>query len=95
MALGTVGTLATALLAAWVIQKVVSGFYNIFYHPLATFPGPKVGASTAWYKTYQEVFVGRSWVDVLQELHDKYGMQHGPATPNITTISTDDEAQAR
>ena len=39
-------------------------------------PWPEVAALTTWYKTYQEVFRGRSWIDVLQELHGKYGMRH-------------------
>jgi len=66
---------ALALSSAWLLQKFFSGVSNVFSHPLAAFPGPKVAAITAWYKTYQEVFLGRSWIDVLQELHGKYGMR--------------------
>jgi hypothetical protein len=66
--------LITAIATAWLLRNVVTGFFNIIYHPLASFPGPRGAALTSWYKTYQEVFLARSWVDVLHELHGKYGM---------------------
>ncbi|KAF4626931.1 hypothetical protein G7Y89_g11222 [Cudoniella acicularis] len=65
--------LAIGLISAWLLQKAFIGFFNLFFHPLATFPGPRVAAFTSWYKTYQEVFLGKSWIDVLQELHKQYG----------------------
>jgi hypothetical protein len=68
------GAVAFSCLAAWLLQKVCSGVFNLFYHPIAVFPGPKAAAITAWYKTYQEVFLGRSWAVVLRELHGEYGM---------------------
>ena len=71
----TVGVVALGLLSAWLLQKLFTGLFNVFYHPLAAFPGPRVAALTAWYKTYQEVFLQRSWIDVLQELHGKHGMR--------------------
>jgi hypothetical protein len=65
--------LIVAITTAWLLQKVVAGLFNIIYHPLASFRGPRGAAVTSWYKTYQEVFLRRSWVDVLHELHSKYG----------------------
>ena len=59
---------------AWLLQRVAIGVFNIFFHPLASFPGPRAAALTCWYKTYQEVFLGTSWIDVLYELHRTYGM---------------------
>ena len=67
--------LLVAIPAAWLLQGVVSDLFKAIYHPLASFPGPRGAALTAWYKTYQEVFLGRSWIDVLHELHGKYGTQ--------------------
>jgi hypothetical protein len=58
---------------AWLAQFVFEGIYNTFNSPLVPFPGPKLAAFTSWYKTYIEVFSGRSWIDVLEELHQKYG----------------------
>ncbi|KFY93220.1 hypothetical protein V500_03833 [Pseudogymnoascus sp. VKM F-4518 (FW-2643)] len=68
-----VAVVAIGLVSAWLFHRAVTGLSNLFFHPLAAFPGPRAAAFTAWYKTYQELFLGRSWIDVLQELHTKYG----------------------
>jgi len=47
--------------------------YNVYLHPLKGFKGPKWGAATSWWKTYVEVVEGKSWVTVLEELHEIYG----------------------
>lgn len=49
------------------------GIYNISNHPLNDFPGPRIAAFTSRYKTYIEVFRLKSWIDLLEELHKKYG----------------------
>jgi hypothetical protein len=58
---------------AWLVQFILVGIFNSANHPLVDFPGPKWAAFTEWYKTYQELFRGRSWILVLEELHKKYG----------------------
>lgn len=60
------------LFSAWLLQRIVTGIFNIFFHPLVAFPGPRAAAATTWYKTYQEVCLGKSWINVLHELHAKY-----------------------
>jgi hypothetical protein len=62
------------ILSAWLLQRIATGIFNIFFHPLAAFPGPRAAALTGWYKTYQEVCLGTSWIDVLGKLHGTYGM---------------------
>lgn len=64
--------LLSGLVAAAVTQLAWTFLTNVFRHPLAQFPGPLL-ASTGWYKTWQEVFRGRNWIDVLRELHAQYG----------------------
>lgn len=66
---------AIGLVSAWLIHRALTGLFNLFFHSLSGFPGPRAAAFTAWYKTYQELFLGRSWIDVLQELHTKYGKE--------------------
>lgn len=61
------------LVVGLVLTRLYAGVYNYFLHPLKQFPGPQVAAVTTWYKTWQEVFLGRSWIEVLTELHTKYG----------------------
>jgi hypothetical protein len=50
------------------VYKVI---YNLYFHPLAKFPGPKLAAvSDLYYAIYWPA--GR-WPFQLEELHKKYG----------------------
>jgi hypothetical protein len=66
--------LGFCLVVAWLAQFLLVGMFNLTNHPLADFPGPRSAAFTEWYKTYRELFCGESWVHVLEELHEKYGI---------------------
>lgn len=66
------------------LRGVAVTVYNIYFHPLAKFPGPTFAASSKWYKTYHEVFLQESWTTLLRELHEKYGL----ALP-LLTLPTD------
>ncbi|KAF8855457.1 putative cytochrome P450 [Acephala macrosclerotiorum] len=59
--------------AGWVAYRLCWGVYNVTFHPLAKFPGPKAAGVTAWWKTWIEVVRGESMVHVLVELHRRYG----------------------
>lgn len=72
--------IAFCFVAAWVIHFVFVGLFNLANHPLADFPGPTSAAFTEWYKTYRELVCGESWVHVLEELHERYGMLNLPNT---------------
>lgn len=74
------------LLQDWTLQECVfvlllttSGYalscaiYNLYFHPLARFPGPRWAAASGWWKTYVEIYKGESIVDRLFELHREYG----------------------
>lgn len=74
--------IAFCFVAAWAIQFLLTGMFNLANHPLADFPGPRLAAFTEWYKTYREFFCGESWVHVLEEMHKKYGMLK---YPNVRT----------
>ena len=45
---------------AWLYLKVGKLVYNLFFHPLRTFPGPTAAKATTWWKTYIEVFTQES-----------------------------------
>ncbi|KAK3667381.1 hypothetical protein LTR22_001897 [Elasticomyces elasticus] len=47
--------------------------YNITFHPLAKFPGPKLAAATGLYEIYYEIFLGGKFSDRIFELHQRYG----------------------
>jgi hypothetical protein len=53
---------------SYALYKVV---YNIYFHPLAKFPGPWFAViSNAW---YAKNWPGGRWPFILEDLHKKYG----------------------
>ena len=67
-----------ASLALWVIGR---WFYNIYFHPLARYPGPKLAAMSYWWQVYVEVIKKQSLSLKLQELHLVYGKHRHPDIP--------------
>ncbi|KAL8296862.1 hypothetical protein RB601_003680 [Gaeumannomyces tritici] len=56
---------------AGLVYFVASSIYNLYFHPLARFPGPLSGA-------IQDIWVSRKWVGgrwphEVEKLHEKYG----------------------
>ncbi|KAF5350988.1 hypothetical protein D9756_008294 [Leucocoprinus leucothites] len=47
--------------------------YQLWFHPLSRFPGPKLAAITKWYKGYYDLYVGGGLLEHIQELHERYG----------------------
>jgi hypothetical protein len=48
--------------------------YNLYQHPLAHIPGPKLAAATYLYQTYYGLAGGKSrYYLKISELHKKYG----------------------
>lgn len=58
---------------AYVVWTIVKGIYNVYLHPLATFPGPKWAAFSIWWKINLEIFQGKNLVEELHKLHGIYG----------------------
>jgi len=56
---------------SWIAQTAV---YNAFFHPLSSFPGPRLAATTTLWKAFIECILNRSFCHVLEELHAKYGV---------------------
>lgn len=50
-----------------------SVLYNLFLHPLASFPGPRLAGAAALWKAYVEVFGDERLADILLRLHEHYG----------------------
>lgn len=62
-----------AFVVLWVAKLVWTVIYNLYFHPLARIPGPKIAAATYLYQTYYSI-VGRSRFYVrIKELHEIYG----------------------
>ncbi len=63
---------ATALLL-YIGSTIASGLYNLYFHPLAKFPGPRWAAFSTWWKTNLEVVQGLNLSEELFKLHEIYG----------------------
>jgi hypothetical protein len=62
-----------ALVATVLIWSLCSAYYNVYLHPLARFPGPKLAAASKYWLFYQEFVRGISLSDIRDELHAQYG----------------------
>ncbi|KEQ96327.1 hypothetical protein AUEXF2481DRAFT_3847 [Aureobasidium subglaciale EXF-2481] len=51
----------------------VRALYNLFFHPLAGFPGPKLTASSKLYEFYYDVLRGGQFFYEIQRMHELYG----------------------
>ena len=52
---------------------LISAIYNLYFHPLTRFPGPRGAACTRWWLAYWELGRGVSLSTLREELHKKYG----------------------
>jgi hypothetical protein len=77
----TLVAVAFATAVAYVVYAVI---YNVYFHPLAKFPGPPVARVTTYWKAYVECIANQSFSHVLVELHAQYGEMSllGLAVPN-------------
>ncbi|KAH9960414.1 putative cytochrome P450 [Russula dissimulans] len=55
------------------VYHLLCTIYNLFFHPLARFPGPRGAACTKWWLAYMELGRGISLATLRKELHEKYG----------------------
>lgn len=61
-------------LLAWLAYILALGVYNLCFHPLSKYPGPKLAALTRLWKAYIELVRRESMVQKLFELHAIYGL---------------------
>ena len=47
--------------------------YNVYFHPLSRFPGPRGAGCTKWWLAYMQLGRGVSLSTLRAELHQKYG----------------------
>jgi hypothetical protein len=60
----------SSLLAAYVVSKAL---YRLFFHPLATFPGPKLAALTYKYELYFDGIQTGQYNTEISRMHQQYG----------------------
>ncbi|KAI9459862.1 putative P450 monooxygenase [Lactarius psammicola] len=61
---------AFAAILTFSVWRIV---YNVYFHPLSHFPGPKLAACSRLWLAYREIIRGESLSDLRVELHRKYG----------------------
>jgi cytochrome P450 len=66
---------------------IIRGFYNVFLHPLAKVPGPKLYAFTDI--PYLYYLARGEWPYVLKGLHDRYGTTVRFAPDNVSSITVE------
>jgi len=66
---------ALSLLLVASVLLIVLGAYRLVFHPLASFPGPYLAATTDMYRAYYDIAHqgGGEMVHHLEELHSIYG----------------------
>ncbi|KAH4844123.1 hypothetical protein HBI24_216390 [Parastagonospora nodorum] len=70
---GVVAFLLPAGIATVIAYAVYTTIYNVYFHPLAKFPGPPIAGVTFYWKGYVECIANRSFCHELIELHKRYG----------------------
>lgn len=65
--------LAVFGIAAFVLYNVGWCIYQLYFSPLAKFPGPKIAAVTRMYEAYHDFYRWGQYTFVIEEMHKKYG----------------------
>jgi hypothetical protein len=66
--------LPVALALYFLANLAYTAIYNVFFHPLAHVPGPKLAGATYLYQTYHSFMGGSRYYAKIKELHEIYGM---------------------
>jgi hypothetical protein len=66
--------LPVALILYFLATLVYTAIYNVFFHPLAHVPGPKLAGATYLYQTYYSFVGGSRYYVKIKALHTIYGM---------------------
>ncbi|KAJ5246741.1 hypothetical protein N7468_001724 [Penicillium chermesinum] len=63
-------TPALVLFLGWRAYLIV---HRLYWHPLASFPGPKLPAATFLYEFYYDVIKGGMYIWEIERMHERYG----------------------
>ncbi|KAK4169784.1 putative cytochrome P450 [Cladorrhinum sp. PSN259] len=72
----TSSVVVSATLVAFVIHRLIIIVYRLYFHPLSSFPGPRLAAITSLYEWYYAILYPKPvpWVEYQRSvLHPKYG----------------------
>lgn len=66
-------TLYVSALALPLGLLVLRTVYHLYFHPLSSFPGPKLAAATFLYEFYYDVVKSGMYIWEIERMHEKYG----------------------
>ncbi|CAI7585619.1 unnamed protein product [Penicillium viridicatum] len=66
-------TLCVSVLALPLGLLVLRTVYHLYFHPLSSFPGPKLAAATFLYEFYYDVVKSGMYIWEIERMHEKYG----------------------
>lgn len=68
-------TLLVTFVSLALVYASVLVIYRLFFHPLASIPGPKLAAATGWVEAYYELLHGEGgqFIFKYRDWHEKYG----------------------
>lgn len=66
-------TLYVSALALPLGLLVLRTVYHLYFHPLSSFPGPKLAAVTFLYEFYYDVVKSGMYIWEIERMHKKYG----------------------
>ena len=72
--------ISTTTTSLWVIVAGLATYslwkcvYNLYLHPLARFPGPRLAALGTYYEFYYDVVKDGTYLWEIQKMHKIYGM---------------------
>ena len=61
------------LILAFALYRLFNVIYNLYLHPLAKFPGPKLAAASHLYEFYWSVVRDGEFIWAIERMHKKYG----------------------
>jgi len=64
-----VAAFVTVFISYWVYNAI----YNLYFHPLAKFPGPRWAAASYLAEFYYDVLQGGQYFKKVIEMHEEYG----------------------
>lgn len=57
----------------YILKLIFTAIYNVWFHPLARFPGPRIAVIGPWYEFYYDVVKDGRYLWQIEEMHKKYG----------------------
>lgn len=66
---GLVGLITVSV----IVYACIVAIYNLYFSPIAGFPGPKIAAATGYYEFCYDFFKKGKYIFEIETMHKKYG----------------------